>query len=229
MAVSTSGSRSVTPSHGPGGLAEHRDRLAPDRPLGVDPLDRGRGEARAPPPRPRRAGRARAGARSRATGRSRPRRCRGRAAAARGRTRGAPSRTAARCRCRARAGRPTSQRSIVALASGRPAASSPVTPNRRRIARSWPMVVEARARAPHAPASAAAWATSRSSGPQSAFMRTVGTASVARGSLSPARPDPRAGSSRAVWPARPGGWRRIDEARHRSTIDASRLPARKPR
>ena len=74
-------------------------------------------------------------------------------------------------RRRAPRGSPASQRSTVAPASGRPAASSPVTPNRRRIARSWPTVVEARARAPHAPASASARATRRSSGPQSAVMR----------------------------------------------------------
>ena len=67
-------------------------------------------------------------------------------------------------------GSPASQRSIVAPASGRPDASSPLTPNRRRIARSWPIVVEARARAPHAPASASARAMSVSSGPQSAVM-----------------------------------------------------------
>ena len=146
----------VTPSHGRVASPSIADGLAPDRPLGVDPLDRGARPAARPPPRRRRAGRARAAARPRARGRSRRTRRRGRAAAARGRIRGAPSRTAARCRCRAPRGSAASQRSTAAPASGRPAASSPVTPNRRRIARSWPIVVEARARAPHAPASASA-------------------------------------------------------------------------
>ena len=111
-------------------------------------------------------------------------------------------------------GSPASQRSTVAPASGRPAASRPVTPNRRRIARSWPMVVEARARAPHAPASASACVISRSSGPQSACHATPQV-------LMAARPELRSTAWRPGTGDAAGG--------HRSTMLASRFPARKPR
>ena len=71
------------------------------------------------------------------------------------------------------------------------------------MARSWPMVVEARARAPHAPARASAFATKRSSGPQSAVML-------------PVWPGARAPAGRSATVAVP----------HCSTALASRLAAR---
>ena len=43
-------------------------------------------------------------------------------------------------------------RLTTSAASGRPFRSTPVTPNRRRIARSWPMLVNSAAVAPHADA-----------------------------------------------------------------------------
>ena len=163
-------------------------------------------------------------------GRSRPTRRRAPAAVARGRIRGAPSRTAGRSRSSEPRGSPASQRSTAAPASGRPAASSPVTPNRRRIARSWPIVVDARARAPQAPASASARATRRSIGPQS-FVIWCGRrpAASTRGPSTGLGRDPPRGSSRASMPSR--------RARHglvtprSSSIDAlaRRFPARNPR
>ena len=101
-------------------------------------------------------------------------------------------------------GSPASHLSTVAPASGRPAASSPLTPNKRRIARSWPTVVEARARAPQAPASASARATRRSSGQSDVMRRVVGTVSRARGPRSAARLDRGPRRSAAVWPGRTG-------------------------
>ena len=47
-----------------------------------------------------------------------------------------------------------------------PSGRAPLTPNRRSIARSCPTVVDARARAPHAPASVSARSSSRSIGPK---------------------------------------------------------------
>src|SRR4029079_603439 len=54
------------------------------------------------------------------------------------------------------------QRSTAAPVSARRARSRPQTPSSRGIARSGPSVVEARARAPHAPASVSALSASRS-------------------------------------------------------------------
>ena len=174
----------VEPGRGQGGgLVErarrHRVRRASSRSTAAAPRRAGRaaragrpGRRRCARPRCRPAARprrprpcgdpARAAAPPRGRGRPRRRRRRGRAAAGRGRTRSGPSRTAGRCRRRARPGRSASQRSTAAPASGRPDRSSPLTPNRRSSARSWPSVVEARARAPHAPASVSARSASRS-------------------------------------------------------------------
>ena len=208
------------PEPRPVGLAEHADGLAPHRPLGIDPLDRGAGEPLRlglgdDPP----VGLAEQLALEREVDRARRdvhrELCGSRSyssrAIANGRAMPLPSAP----------GSPASQRSTVAPASGRPAASSPLTPNRRRIARSWPTVVEARARAPHAPASASARATRRSSGQSDVKRRVIGC---------------RSGLSAAGWTG-PGGLPQYGPAPcdvgrpagHRSTALASRLAARKPR
>ena len=168
-AASTSGSRSVTPEPRPGRLAEHVDRLATHGPLCVDPLDRGGRQAPgldlghgAPVGLAKQLGLEREVDRSRGDVQRELLRLEVVLEQGHRERQGDP--VPRPC------GSPASQRSIVAPASGRPDASSPLTPNRRRIARSWPIVVEARARAPHAPASASARAMSVSSGPQSAVM-----------------------------------------------------------
>ncbi len=109
-------------------------------------------------------------------------------------------------------------RSTTSAASGRPLRSTPLTPNRRRIARSWPTLVAFDALAPHAAASARVRVTSasRCSGSPIGCMAAVWRASVAaEGRHSGDRPGPewwwagQAGSAGSVFAAASGPVRAV--------------------